>query len=112
MRTDAWLPVYPIAFVNSPWLAQRPDAVTIAVNVHPRASRNLVGDVSGSELQVRIAAPPVDDAANDELVCFLAKVLNCPRNAIQVRRGCRSRHKLIEIRGVEAGVVRARLSGV
>jgi len=95
--------------MNPPWLRALPDGVTLAIRVQPRASQNAVGSAGGAELPVRIAAPPVDDAANDELVRFLARVLRCPRGAVQVRRGHHSRHKLVEIRGLPVAEVMARL---
>jgi uncharacterized protein (TIGR00251 family) len=54
----------------------------------------------GAELKVKITAPPVESAANEALVDFLATKLGCPRGALRLVRGQTSRHKVIEVRGV------------
>ncbi len=50
-------------------------------------------------LSVRIAAPPVDGAANATLIAFLAKSLGLPRTAMTIASGETSRLKLLRIRG-------------
>ncbi len=82
----------------------------LRVKVQPRASRSEIGEVLGQELKIKITAPPVDSAANEALVRFLAEVLGCPRGAVQLVRGPTSRHKVIAIRGMKADEVAARLS--
>lgn len=61
-------------------------------------------------LRIRLAAPPVDGAANLELVSFLADALSVPRHAILIVSGQASRMKVVEIRGVSPQDVGARLS--
>jgi uncharacterized protein len=67
------------------------------VQVVPRASRSeVVGEHNGA-LRVRLAAPPVDGAANDELRRLLAKTFNVPRSSIHLISGQASRTKQIRI---------------
>jgi uncharacterized protein (TIGR00251 family) len=75
-------------------------AVLLAVKVQPRAPKNEICGVIGNELKVKIAAPPVDSAANEALVRFVAETLGCPRNAVRLVRGANSRHKALAITGV------------
>ena len=71
------------------------------VQVVPRASRSeVVGEHNGA-LRVRLAAPPVDGAANDELRRLLARIFNVPRSSIQLVSGQGSRTKQIRIAGVD-----------
>jgi uncharacterized protein (TIGR00251 family) len=84
--------------------------VFLHVKVQPRASRNEIGEPLGRELKVKITAPPVDSAANEALVKFLAEVLGCPRGAIQLERGATSRHKIFSIHGLAAGLVAERIA--
>ena len=71
------------------------------VQVVPRASRTeIVGEHNGA-LRVRLAAPPVDGAANDELRRLLARTFNVPRSSIQLVSGQGSRTKQIRIAGVD-----------
>lgn len=72
------------------------------VYVQPRASRSeIVGEHDGA-LRVRLAAPPVDNAANEALVALLAKALGVPKRDIRVVTGATSRRKVVEVSGVTA----------
>ena len=84
--------------------------VHLHVKVQPRASRNEIGEPLGDELKIKITAPPVDSAANEALVKFLADKLDCPRNAVQLVRGASSRHKVIAIQGIKPEVIAAALA--
>jgi uncharacterized protein (TIGR00251 family) len=58
---------------------------------------------------IRLAAPPVDGAANEALLAFLAEVLDAPRRSIAIISGEKSRAKRIRIEGLAVEVVTARL---
>lgn len=73
--------------------------VVFKVQVVPRSSRSeVVGEHDGS-LRVRIAAPPVENAANEELIRILAKTFNVSRSAVKILGGHRSKVKQIGIEG-------------
>lgn len=93
-----------------PYLKAQGDAVLLGVKVQPRAIRNEICEVIGSELKIRIAAPPVDSAANEALIRFLADVLQCPRGAVQLVRGATSRHKVVSIHGLPVDQIHLRLT--
>ena len=61
-------------------------------------------------LLVRLAAPPVEGAANDALIAFLADRLRVPRRSVQIVGGERGRQKRVAVAGVTADHVRSRLS--
>jgi uncharacterized protein (TIGR00251 family) len=89
------------------------DHVLLAVRITPKASRNAVGAVltlpdGRHALAVRIAAPPVDGAANAELVAFLAKALGIARGDVTIAAGETGRLKRVRIRG-DVSVVVGRL---
>ncbi len=88
--------------MNEPprWLRAHGDGVRLQIKVVPRASRNEIGEALGDRLKLKIAAPPVDSAANEELVGFLAKRLGVSRGAVQLTHGQSSRSKTVVIRGV------------
>lgn len=74
--------------------------VVFNVKVVPRASRSeLVGEQDGS-LRVRIAAPPVDGAANEELIRLLARKLEVKPSAVTIVSGLGSRTKRITVTGI------------
>lgn len=93
-----------------PYLKIQGDVVLLFVRVQPRATKNEVCEVMGGELKIRIAAPPVDSAANDALVRFLADVLQCPRSAVQLIRGATSRRKVVSIHGLPVDQIHFRLT--
>ena len=71
------------------------NAVVFRVQVVPRASRSeIVGEHNGS-LRVRIAAPPVDGAANEELIKVLAKTVGVPKTAVTITSGQTARLKTV-----------------
>lgn len=79
--------------------------VRFRVRLQPRASRNeIVGELGGA-LRVRLHAPPVDGAANEALVAFLAERLGVPRRGVRIVTGATSRTKIIEVDGVTSSEV-------
>jgi hypothetical protein len=93
-----------------PFLRSGPLGVQITVRVQPRAPRNEVIGVSGDALRLRIAAPPVDHAANRELLRFLSELLGVPPSRLDLRAGATSRTKRVMVQGMEPGEVRRRLA--
>jgi len=86
------------------------DGVRFEVHAKPRAKKSALVGVFGAALDVAIAAPPIDGAANDELVRFLAKALGVARSDVEVVRGQSSRAKLVGVRGLDVETTRARLA--
>jgi uncharacterized protein len=86
-----------------------PEGVVIAVRVIPRSGRSGVAGTRGGALLVRLNAPPVEGAANDELVEVIAAALGVPRRAVAIVSGGRSRTKRVRIIGVDADHVASRL---
>lgn len=93
----------------APYLKVQNDTVLLHVKVQPRASRDEIAGTIGSELKVKVTAPPVDSAANKALVRFLAERLGVSRSAVQILRGETSRHKMIVVRGLKAEEVEQKL---
>ena len=84
-----------------------PGGVEVDVSVVPRASRSRVIGTLGDRIKVQLAAPPVDGAANEELVELFAELLEVPRRSIAIVRGQTSRRKTVRIEGVAAESIRA-----
>lgn len=91
-----------------PW-RQDGSNLLIQVYVQPRASKNQVCGIHEGELKLKLAAPPVDGAANDECRSFFAKLLKVPKSAVSIISGETSRHKRLKIDGGTAGPVEALL---
>jgi uncharacterized protein (TIGR00251 family) len=72
----------------------------IKVQVQPRASRDEVMDMLEDRVRIRLAAPPVDNAANEALVAFVAELLDIPKRRVRLAAGATSRKKELEIDGM------------
>jgi len=79
----------------------------LVVHVVPRAKRTEVVGRHGDALKIKLKAPPVDGAANAELVRFVAEQLDIPRSAVTITAGHTARRKTLEIAGVDAAALRA-----
>ena len=91
------------------FLRETAGGVVLTLKVIPRSSVNAVAGVQADALKLKITAPPVDSAANAEVVRFLAQVLDVPRGAVQLLRGATSRHKQVQVEGLSGSQVLQRL---
>jgi hypothetical protein len=87
----------------------REGGVRFEVLAKPRSRASRVAGIRESALVVQLAAPPVDGAANAELVEALASALSVPRRDVVLVRGETARTKLVEVRGLGVEEVRSRL---
>ena len=79
---------------------EKDGAFVIAVRVIPKSSKSeIVGEMDGA-LKVKINAPPVDGAANAELIKVLAKRLRVAKSAVEITNGQTSRCKQVRISGI------------
>jgi uncharacterized protein len=79
------------------------------VQAHPRAAQQRVELLKDGTLAVWVRAPAVDGRANDALVAALAARLGLRPRDVQLVRGDRSRHKIVEL-PLDAATVRRRLA--
>ena len=84
-------------------------SVRITVYVQPRASKTEVAGMHGDALKIRLTAPPVDNAANEALIDFIAAKLGIPKSSVRVAAGATGRRKIVEIAGVTPAAVTAAL---
>lgn len=80
------------------------------VHARPGARRSAIVGLHGSSLCVRLAARPVDDAANRELAAVLAHALGVSREAVTLRSGARGREKRLHVRGLTTAEAAGRLA--
>jgi uncharacterized protein (TIGR00251 family) len=85
------------------------DGIRLHLRVQPRAARTAVAGLHGDALRIRLAAPPVDGAANEELVRFLAELFGVPGRAVEITAGHASRTKTVRVRGVGRAAAAAAL---
>jgi uncharacterized protein (TIGR00251 family) len=90
-------------------ITDRDGAVRFDVRARPRAPRTKLVGVKEGALEVAVAAPPVDGAANAELVRGLAAVFGVPARDVTVVAGQSGKRKIVEVRGIDARAARERL---
>jgi uncharacterized protein (TIGR00251 family) len=76
---------------------EKDGALIFSVRVVPRASRSEIVGAHDGALKVRIAAPPVDGAANAELVRLLAKTFSVAKTQVEIVGGQTSKTKQVKI---------------
>ena len=74
--------------------------LSISLHVQPRARKTEIIGVHGETLKVKVAAPPVEGAANEELIRFFAKFLDVSKSSVQLKLGSKGRKKVIEVSGL------------
>ena len=84
--------------------------IFIDVRVIPRSGRSGIAGARGGALLVRLNAPPVEGAANAELIDVIADALGVPRRAVSIASGERSRNKRVRVEGVSEAAAAALLS--
>jgi uncharacterized protein len=80
------------------------------VRVIPRAKRSEVAGLRADAWLIRLQAPPVEGAANEELIAILAKVLEVPKRDLTILAGARSRQKRVRVANLDPSTVRERLN--
>ena len=95
--------------MNSLIVQDTTDGAILTVHVQPKASTTECVGIYGAALKIRVAAPPVDGAANDALIRFLAQTLSLPLAAVHIESGTGGRRKRVRLRGVTAERVIVRL---
>ena len=81
----------------TPWLRQDRDGFVLALHIQPGAKQTAIVGLHGEALKVRLAAPPVDGKANEELIALLAKHFGCRKADVSIKSGASGRMKLVRI---------------
>ena len=93
-----------------PFLREQDGALMLSLKVQPRAKRNELAGTVGTELKLKVTAPPVDSAANEAVLEFIADTLGLPRRAVNLVRGQTSQHKTLRLDGLTLDEAAARLT--
>ena len=103
LPTTRYLPfaIPDLLFTRVIHYSEKDRGLTFAVRIVPRASRSEIAGEYNGALRVRIAAPPVEGAANRELIRLLARTFKLPQNAVDIVSGAGSKSKVVRIRGAD-----------
>ncbi len=84
--------------------------VILSVRVIPRASKSAIDGTRGDALLVRLKAPPVDGAANAELIRVIAAALDVPARNVSIASGEHARQKRVLVTGIDRAQAESRLA--
>ena len=90
-------------------ISDAPDGAFLDIKVIPRAGKTAIAGMRDNALLIRLAAAPVEGAANAELIALLSALLDIPKRDILLIKGDKSRSKRVKVVGVSAATVRTRL---
>ena len=88
------------------------EASILSVHVTPNAKMNAITGCKENVWHIKIAAPPADGKANEELIKFFSSAINLHKNALCVIKGQTSRNKLISVEGLSPAEIEMRLSAL
>jgi uncharacterized protein (TIGR00251 family) len=86
--------------------------VVIKIKVQPRASKSRIVGVLGDALKVTLTAPPVDGAANAACIEFFSRLMDLPKNRIEIISGQTGRTKLLKIFGIKSADLKEKIEDV
>ncbi len=84
-------------------------SVRFEVYIQPRASKTELAGMHGGVIKIRVAAPPVENAANRALIDFIAQRLGVAKRCVRVVSGGTNRRKVLEVDSVSAEFIAATL---
>ena len=83
------------------WYKQNKNNLTINIYVVPRSSRSEIVGIYNNYLKIKLKSPPVDNAANEELIRFLADALKIPKKNIEIISGFKQKKKTISVNNTD-----------
>ena len=83
----------------NPWYKENKNGLTLNIYVVPRSSKSEIIGIYNDSLKIKLKSPPVDNAANEELVRFLTLKLKIPKSNIEIIKGQNQKKKIISISG-------------
>lgn len=95
--------------MNALPITEREGTITFLVRVTPRAKRNEIIGAADGALKVKLAAPPVEGAANEALTKFLAERLGVRAAQVEIVSGHTARTKTVRVAGISANEAHRRL---
>ncbi len=79
------------------WYEVRDSFIIFNIKAQPASGKNEILDVCGEAIKVKIKAPPVDGAANKEIIKFFSKRFKVPKSEILFISGLKSKQKRLKL---------------
>ena len=81
------------------WYRHEADAVILNLYIQPGAKHTEISGSHGDALKIRLASLPLDGRANEALLKYVALLFDVPARQVELKRGDKSRHKIVIVRG-------------
>ncbi|SMC18203.1 hypothetical protein SAMN02746041_00479 [Desulfacinum hydrothermale DSM 13146] len=98
--------------MDQAFLHSTPEGVTLTLTIQPNAKKSELVGVHDGALRIRIAAPPVEGAANKECIRFCAKLFGLSKSRVKILKGEKARHKVVLLKGAEMRAIQECLGGM
>ncbi len=82
------------------------DFITLKLLVQPGSKKNQVIGLFEGSLKIKLAAQPIEGKANFALIKCLSQLLNVPKSKITLKKGDKSRHKIVDIQSNDINLIR------
>ena len=83
------------------YFKENKNTLTLTIRVVPRSSKSEIIGIYNDSLKIKLKAPPVDNAANDELIRFLREKLNIRKSNIEIKSGHKQNKKIVSVSGCD-----------
>lgn len=90
-------------------ITRHDEGAVLAIVVAPRSGKTAIDRVEADAVRIRVAAPPVDGAANTALLRYLADVFDRPKSSVRLISGATGKRKRVLIGGRSPADVAARI---
>jgi len=88
------------------WFCEKNNSLTINIYVVPRSSKSEIVGIYNDALKIKLKSPPVDNAANEELIRFLADKLKVPMRNIGIVKGHSKRNKILSVENLNLNIAK------
>lgn len=89
------------------WFRENKDGVLVSIIVLPRSSKSEIVGIYNDFLKIKLKSSPVDNAANEELIRFLAEKLKIPKRNIEIIKGHKQKKKVVSVHGCDVKCIHA-----
>ncbi len=91
------------------WLKKHEGTVSLSLYIQAGAKKNQIVGEHDSRLKVKIAAPPIEGRANEEILAFFRRIFSLSKSQVSLIRGATTKLKVLELAGVSPGEVLVRI---
>jgi uncharacterized protein (TIGR00251 family) len=85
--------------------------LVLTIHAQPGAKKTEAAGLHGAALKVRLAARPVEGAANAELIEFFAAELGVAKRAVELIAGAQGRQKRVRVHAPDRKLAEEKLRG-